>query len=61
LAHKFVGASANCGMAAIVPALRVLEEMGRSGKLNGSEQALAQANGQLDRIRTFLAQNAHQH
>ena len=55
LAHKCVGASASCGMNAIVPALRELERIGRSGYLNGAEQLHADARGQLDRIQRYLS------
>ncbi len=55
LAHKCLGASASCGMNAIVPALRELERIGRSGYLNGAEQLHADARGQLDRIQRYLS------
>jgi CheY-like chemotaxis protein/HPt (histidine-containing phosphotransfer) domain-containing protein len=53
-AHKCVGSSANCGMTAILPALRELESMGRSGQLTGAEQSHADASRQLNRIKDFL-------
>jgi CheY-like chemotaxis protein len=55
LAHKCLGASASCGMNAMVPALRELERIGRSGYLNGAEQSHADARGQLDRIQRYLS------
>jgi CheY-like chemotaxis protein/HPt (histidine-containing phosphotransfer) domain-containing protein len=54
LAHKCVGASASCGMNAILPALRELERIGKSGYLHGAEQLHADARGQLDRIQRYL-------
>jgi two-component system sensor histidine kinase/response regulator len=53
-AHKLLGASANCGMTAILSPVRELENMGRSGRLEGAEQICAEANRQLDRIKEFL-------
>ena len=55
LAHKYVGASANCGMTAIVSPLRELERMGQTGQLSGAEQLYADASHQLNRIQRFLA------
>ena len=54
LAHKCVGSSANCGMTAILPPLRELESIGRSGQLSGAEQPYADASRQLNRIKEFL-------
>jgi HPt (histidine-containing phosphotransfer) domain-containing protein len=54
LAHEYVGASASCGMAAMVPPLQELERLGRSGFLSGAEQSLAAARGQVTRIKHFL-------
>jgi two-component system sensor histidine kinase/response regulator len=55
LAHKFIGSSAACGMTAILPPLRELESMGRSGRLAGAEQIYADAGRQFDRIQEFLS------
>jgi HPt (histidine-containing phosphotransfer) domain-containing protein len=54
LAHKFVGASASIGMAAIVPALSQLEQMGQSGTLEGAAEAHEEFVRQLDRVRQFI-------
>jgi len=54
LAHKCVGSSANCGMTAILPPLRELESIGRSGQLTGAEHPYADASRQLNRIKEFL-------
>jgi two-component system sensor histidine kinase/response regulator len=55
LAHKLIGSSATCGMTAILPSLRELERMGRSGRLTGAEQMYADAIRQLNRIQEFLS------
>jgi two-component system sensor histidine kinase/response regulator len=55
LAHEYVGASASCGMTAMVPPLQELERLGRSGFLGGAEESLATARGQVTRIKHFLA------
>jgi two-component system, sensor histidine kinase and response regulator len=55
LAHEYVGASASCGMTAIVPSLQELERLGRSGFLSGAEQTLAEASDQVRQIENFLA------
>jgi two-component system sensor histidine kinase/response regulator len=63
LAHRYFGASATCGMTAILPALRELERMGDSGILVGAEQSFADASNQLRRIQQFLSdyfQNKYQ-
>jgi two-component system sensor histidine kinase/response regulator len=54
LAHKYVGASASCGMTAILGSLRELEQMGRSNELTGAAKSYACASEQLNRIRQFL-------
>ena len=52
--HKLCGASATCGMNAIVPSLRELEEMGERGDLSGAQEALQTASREYTRIRDFL-------
>ncbi|MBV8901633.1 MAG: response regulator [Verrucomicrobia bacterium] len=54
LAHTYAGASASCGMVAVVPALRDLERMGRSGQLQRADHAYAEVRRELNRIREFL-------
>jgi two-component system, sensor histidine kinase and response regulator len=54
LAHKYIGASASCGMTAILGSLRQLEQMGRANELSGAAKSYACASEQLDRIRQFL-------
>ena len=55
LAHRLVGASANCGMICVVAPLRELERMGRSRRLNGAERLSAAVSDQLNRLKQFLA------
>lgn len=57
LAHKCCGSSASCGMQAIVPALRELERLGRTGSLVGAEELRQEASRQLDRINQFLTEH----
>jgi CheY-like chemotaxis protein/HPt (histidine-containing phosphotransfer) domain-containing protein len=54
LAHKTAGASATCGMLAIVPALRELERLGYEGHLTNAQALGVQARKELDRISHFL-------
>ncbi len=54
IAHKASGASATCGMNAIVPALRELERQGREGRLADAATLVAHALKELERIRTYL-------
>ncbi len=56
LAHRCVGPSANCGMNSILPPLRALEAMGRAGQLAGADVAIASANAEFRRIRTFFTE-----
>jgi predicted ATPase/signal transduction histidine kinase/CheY-like chemotaxis protein/HPt (histidine-containing phosphotransfer) domain-containing protein len=53
-AHKLLGASANCGMTAILAPLRELESIGRSGQLTEAKRPYANANQQLVFIKAFL-------
>ena len=54
IAHKSAGASATCGMNAIVPHLRELERQGHAGSLSDASALVAQADQELERIRAFL-------
>ena len=53
-AHKLCGASATCGMQALVPILKRLEKMGTENQWTGSDSAFRDARRQLERIRAFL-------
>jgi CheY-like chemotaxis protein/HPt (histidine-containing phosphotransfer) domain-containing protein len=55
VAHKAAGASSTCGMVAVVPHLRELENLGRNGQLDGADAILQKAMLELDRIRLFLS------
>ena len=55
LAHKLAGSSAVCGVRAIVPPLRALEQQGKEGRLSEAEQLLAQANLRLELSEKALA------
>jgi CheY-like chemotaxis protein/HPt (histidine-containing phosphotransfer) domain-containing protein len=54
IAHKSAGASATCGMNGIVPTLRELERLGRSGKLTDTPALVEEVDRELVRIRNFL-------
>ena len=54
IAHKAAGASATCGMNAVVPALRELERQGRERRLVEAAALVARALNELERIRTYL-------
>jgi CheY-like chemotaxis protein/HPt (histidine-containing phosphotransfer) domain-containing protein len=54
LAHKSAGASATCGMNAIVPVLRELERQGHAGQLEDATRLVKRAGKELERIRVFL-------
>jgi len=54
IAHKAAGASATCGMNAVVPALRELERQGREGRLVEAATLVAHTVNELERIRTYL-------
>jgi CheY-like chemotaxis protein len=54
LAHELVGASANCGMTAMMPSLRDLERMGRTRNLSGAENLCTVVSNQLNQTKQFL-------
>ena len=54
IAHKAAGASATCGMNAVVPALRELERQGREGRLVDAATLVAHILKELERIRAYL-------
>jgi len=54
LAHSCAGASATCGMVAIVPLLRQLEQLGAENSLAEAPQIFLSVTAEFDRIRTFL-------
>jgi len=54
LAHSCAGASSTCGMIAIVPLLRELEQLGADNNLAGAPEIFLSVTAEFDRIRTFL-------
>jgi two-component system sensor histidine kinase/response regulator len=54
IAHNCCGASANCGMNAVVATLRELENAGREHRLDGAAQFFAETKLGFERIREFL-------
>jgi CheY-like chemotaxis protein/HPt (histidine-containing phosphotransfer) domain-containing protein len=54
LAHSCAGASSTCGMIAIVPLLRQLEQLGAENSLAEAPQVFVSVTVEFDRIRTFL-------
>ncbi len=54
VAHSCAGASATCGMAAIVPLLRALEHSASAGRLPDSPQLIDRINQEFERIKHFL-------
>ena len=56
VAHKFGGASSTCGMIAIVPTLRKLEELGTEDRLAEADAFYEEALRQLERTRAFFNQ-----
>ncbi|MEI7731307.1 MAG: response regulator [Verrucomicrobiota bacterium] len=56
LAHKLAGSSASCGMNAVVPALRSLENQAKQGDLSRAARLLEQLSLSLVSIRQFLSQ-----
>ena len=55
VAHKLTGSSASCGMAAMVTALRELEQMGRTGDLTAAAAVHQRVLSAFDETRHFLA------
>jgi HPt (histidine-containing phosphotransfer) domain-containing protein len=60
LAHKLAGSSLACGMSAVVPSLRQLEENAKAGRLNNAVELLADVTIQMKvirgRVQDYLAQ-----
>jgi two-component system sensor histidine kinase/response regulator len=54
LAHKLCGSSNSCGMEAIVPPLRKLEQLGQAAQFDRAHELQQDAVRQLNRIRRFL-------
>jgi HPt (histidine-containing phosphotransfer) domain-containing protein len=61
LAHSCAGASATCGLVAIVPRLRALEHSADSGDLSPATALLAAIQREFERIQKFLHQYCQAH
>jgi CheY-like chemotaxis protein/HPt (histidine-containing phosphotransfer) domain-containing protein len=59
VAHKLSGASSSCGMIALVPALRELEQLGRNGDLQDAAECQERVVAALARTREFIAAHLH--
>jgi FOG: CheY-like receiver len=60
IAHNCAGASANCGMVAVVEPLRELERLGRENRLAGASLLNAEICREFQRVKLFLQQNVGQ-
>ncbi|MBW0000043.1 MAG: response regulator [Verrucomicrobia bacterium] len=56
LAHQHVGASANCGIVAVVPVLREIESLGKSQRVRDAGPAYMELVRQLERTNAFLTE-----
>jgi signal transduction histidine kinase/DNA-binding response OmpR family regulator len=56
IAHNCAGASANCGMSALVSPMRELERMGRENQLMGASNMSVHVGAEFARIKLFLAE-----
>jgi signal transduction histidine kinase/two-component SAPR family response regulator/HPt (histidine-containing phosphotransfer) domain-containing protein len=61
LAHSCVGASATCGMVAVVNPMRELERLGQEGRLEEAPAVLESSRAAFNRIRGFFADYFNQH
>jgi len=53
-AHKWRGASVNCGVLAVIPALTRLEDLGHTGDLSGADETVLRLNAAWTRVRAYL-------
>jgi CheY-like chemotaxis protein len=54
LAHRWLGASATCGMLLMLPPLRQLELQAKQGQLSGADRLFEQACRELEAVRHWL-------
>ena len=54
VAHSCAGASATCGMVAIVPCLRRIEQLSDDNQLSAAIQALSEAETEFQRLKRYL-------
>jgi PAS domain S-box-containing protein len=57
IGHNCAGASATCGMTAVVGSLYELETMGRENQLTGADLLAQKTSHEFDRIKAFLEEN----
>ena len=60
LAHKLAGSSLACGLSAIVPSLRRLEQGAKAGHLDGAEASMAEAVTSLELLRRAVQDHLRQ-
>lgn len=60
LAHKLAGSSLACGLSAIVPSLRRMEQGAKAGHLEGAEAAMAEAASALELLRKAVQDHLRQ-
>ena len=60
LAHKLAGSSLACGLSAIVPPLRQMEQGAKQGNLDGAEAAMAEAIKSLELLRQAVQDHLRQ-
>ena len=58
VAHSCAGASSTCGMMAIVPVLRELEQCGKAGEIAALPKLLQAVNREFERIQLFFDNHA---
>jgi signal transduction histidine kinase/DNA-binding response OmpR family regulator len=56
IAHKLVGSSVSCGVAAFTQPLRELERLGRAGDLSGARALLDDVRYKFPRVQSFFTQ-----
>lgn len=59
-AHKIAGGSLTCGMNAIVPSIRELEQSGRSRNTENAENLFAEAQKAFEEMKEYLQINRKQ-
>jgi HPt (histidine-containing phosphotransfer) domain-containing protein len=60
LAHKLAGSSLACGLSAIVPSLRRMEQGAKAGHLDGAEASMAEAAASLELLRHAVQDHLRQ-
>ena len=60
LAHKLAGSSLACGLSAIVPSLRRMEQGAKAGHLDGAEASMAEAITSLELLRHAVQDHLRQ-